>query len=126
MAQLIKQEFDNVILQSAALKYSNDPVIVKTTPKTVDVFNIFESTVATYTILAKTPSGQKETFNVTVLADKTVANWTVYGRVSIGTSGAPLIDVDVTTSGPNVKLNLTTLIGPKSTVTVTRTYLETF
>lgn len=121
LANYLKSEVGNVIIDNAGVKYINDTFFVtSSTYKTADQWGTAEATVANYTVLAKTPSGDKETFNITVLADKFAVSHTVFGRVNFGTE---LLDVQCTVTSGIVKVKLIGKTPEKASVSIAKSYV---
>ena len=62
----------------------------------IDTFTHNKTSAAYYKVLAETRSGKKDIFDLHVLADKSDAKFTIYGRLTIGALTGYLVDISVT------------------------------
>jgi hypothetical protein len=135
MSNLLKLEPGRIVINDAAIKNTNTPIILTlNSPRTIDVFNTSEFRTATYVITAKSDETRlsgggnqpaMQTFNLTVFGDKTEVNHTIYGQVLLGNSD-PFINVTCTINNKIVSVKLETIIGTKAYVTISKSYIGAF
>lgn len=119
----LKRALGAIVFKDVGIRFSFTPVTV-TNEKfyTATSFSVVDSSVAEFTLHATSKTGQKETLNLKVLADKTNIRFNVYGRLNFGTD---LMIVDVERSNTTIKILVKSTTSDRLKVVAASTYVDT-